>query len=146
MCELLNNPTYLKELGKQALESLEEFNTDTTMDKWELLIQAVYKNQTKIPELEIIIKESDTVELFNIINNILFLQKKNNTLTISEQQLLKIYLIFKNIINKLLRHGSFLQKICTKLANIIFKILIKSYRILKYIYHSIKTIKKNKDN
>ena len=138
MCELLNNPTYLKELGKQALESLEEFNIETTMDKWELLIQAVYKNQTKIPELEIIIKESDTVELFNIINNILFFQEKNNTLTISEQQLLKIYFIFKNVINKLLPHGSFLQKICTKLANIIFKILRKSYRILKYIYHSIK--------
>ena len=65
---------------------------------------------------------------------------KNNTQEniITEQQLLKIYFIFKNVINKLLPHGSFLQKICTKLANIIFKILRKSYRILKYIYHSIK--------
>ena len=65
------------------------------MDKWVLLLQADYRIQTNIPELEIIIKASDTVELFNIINNILFFQEKNNTLTISEQQLLKYTLYLK---------------------------------------------------
>lgn len=43
--ELINNPANLKQLGHEARESLEEFQTTKTIDQWENIIQATINNK-----------------------------------------------------------------------------------------------------
>ena len=130
MYEVLNNPVYLKELSTGALKSLEDFKTEKTMDKWEVLIQAVYNNQKQIPELEITTKESDTIELFNTMNDLLL---SPQTLSAPEQQ------EYHNLQHdKWYNFGQLSRK--QKIKKIIVVILkkLKIYPILKKLYNIIK--------
>ncbi|SFB95118.1 Glycosyltransferase involved in cell wall bisynthesis [Brevinema andersonii] len=55
--ELINNPTTLKQLGYEARESLEEFQTTKTIDQWENIIQATINN--KVSEISYHFYSSD---------------------------------------------------------------------------------------